>query len=34
MPGFVISDNLDGQLFWEKTGWVKRDDILVMSKNL
>lgn len=31
---FVISDNLEGMDFWEKVGWVKRDDILIMSKDL
>ncbi len=29
---FVYTDNLEGQKFWEKQGWQKRDDILVMSK--
>lgn len=31
---FVISDNFDGMKFWENAGWLKRQDILVMSKNL
>jgi len=31
---FVISDNLKGIDFWLHAGWVKRDDILVMSKEL
>lgn len=31
---FVISDNFEGLRFWEHTGWVKRNDILVMSKDL
>ena len=31
---FVISDNLKGIDFWLHTGWEKRDDILVMSKEL
>lgn len=29
---FVYADNLEGQKFWEKQDWQKRDDILVMSK--
>lgn len=31
---FVIADNQDGLEFWEKEGWILRDDILVMSKDL
>jgi N-acetylglutamate synthase len=31
---FVLADNQDGMIFWHKEGWQKRDDILVMSKNL
>ena len=31
---FVIADNLEGMRFWQKTGWKKRDDIFVMSKDL
>ena len=31
---FVIADNSQGVAFWEKMGWVKRDDILAMSKDL
>lgn len=31
---FVIADNLEGQEFWKKQGWHKRDDILVMSKEI
>lgn len=31
---FVINDNLDGQNFWNGLGWVKREDILVMSKDI
>lgn len=31
---FVISDNSEGMKFWERVGWTKRDDILVMSMNL
>ena len=31
---FVIADNSQGIAFWEKMGWVKRHDILAMSKDL
>ena len=31
---FVIGNNLEGLKFWEKLGWLLRNDILVMSKNL
>jgi len=31
---FVVSDNLDGMKFWEHLNWVRRDDIVVMSKDL
>ena len=31
---FVIADNEEGKKFWDRIGWVRRDDILVMSKDL
>jgi ribosomal protein S18 acetylase RimI-like enzyme len=31
---FVFSDNVGGQAFWERNGWVKRGDIKVMSKSI
>lgn len=31
---FVVADNFAGLDFWEKTGWHKRQDILVLSKDL
>jgi ribosomal protein S18 acetylase RimI-like enzyme len=31
---FVISSNIEGLNFWIKLGWLLRNDILVMSKNL
>ncbi len=31
---FVISSNLEGLRFWERLGWILRQDILVMSKDL
>ena len=31
---FVIADNLEGMRFWQKTGWKKREDIFIMSKDL
>ena len=31
---FVIADNTEGIAFWEKMGWIRRDDILAMSKDL
>lgn len=31
---FVISDNSEGIAFWEKVGWLLREDILVMSKEI
>jgi ribosomal protein S18 acetylase RimI-like enzyme len=30
---FVLADNELGKRFWSFTGWVKREDILVYSKN-
>ncbi|MCJ7518963.1 MAG: GNAT family N-acetyltransferase, partial [Anaerolineaceae bacterium] len=31
---FVISSNIEGLNFWIKLGWLLRNDILVMSKDL
>jgi ribosomal protein S18 acetylase RimI-like enzyme len=31
---FVIRDNLEGLKFWQRIGWLLRQDILVMSKDL
>jgi ribosomal protein S18 acetylase RimI-like enzyme len=31
---FVIADNREGFNFWEKEGWILRDDILLLSKDL
>ena len=31
---FVISSNLEGLRFWEKSGWLVLNDIIVMSKDL
>jgi ribosomal protein S18 acetylase RimI-like enzyme len=31
---FVIADNEEGKKFWDHIGWVRRDDILVMSRDL
>jgi N-acetylglutamate synthase len=31
---FVISSNTEGLHFWERAGWLLRNDILVMSKDL
>lgn len=31
---FVFADNEPGNAFWNRTGWIKRQDILVYSKNL
>jgi hypothetical protein len=30
----VIGDNEIGNQFWTKTGWMKRDGILLYSKNI
>lgn len=30
----VFKDNLDGQKFWEKTGWILRSDLVVMSAEI
>ncbi len=31
---FVYADNQEGQKFWQKTGWVQRNELLVMSKDI
>ena len=31
---FVMADNVTGQGFWERVGWFKRHDLLVMSKDV
>lgn len=31
---FVMAGNADGQRFWERVGWFRRDDLVVMSKDL
>lgn len=31
---FVMADNAEGQRFWGRVGWFRRDDLLVMSKDL
>jgi putative acetyltransferase len=31
---FVMADNADGQRFWERVGWFRRHDLLVMSKDV
>ena len=31
---FVIADNEEGLRFWQKIGWKKRDDIILMSYEL
>jgi ribosomal protein S18 acetylase RimI-like enzyme len=31
---FVFADNLAGQEFWKKNGWVERTDLKVMSKSI
>jgi ribosomal protein S18 acetylase RimI-like enzyme len=31
---FVIADNQEGIQFWQKIGWQRRGDILVMSKEI
>lgn len=31
---FVFDDNWPGNAFWRETGWVKREDIFVYSKNI
>ncbi len=31
---FVFADNLAGQEFWKKNGWVERTNLKVLSKNI
>ncbi|MGE5680663.1 MAG: GNAT family N-acetyltransferase [Bacillota bacterium] len=31
---FVVSENYQAQKFWERIGWIKRDDIIIMSFNI
>jgi ribosomal protein S18 acetylase RimI-like enzyme len=31
---FIFSNNYDAQDFWSNTGWEKRDDLLLYSRNL
>jgi ribosomal protein S18 acetylase RimI-like enzyme len=31
---FVMADNIEGQRFWERVGWFRRNDLAVMSKDL
>ena len=31
---FVIADNREGLKFWQNAGWILRDDIVIMSKNI
>lgn len=31
---FVVSENYQAQKFWERIGWLKRDDIAIMSFNI
>jgi ribosomal protein S18 acetylase RimI-like enzyme len=31
---FVYADNEEGQAFWRATGWVGRDDLLLMQRSL
>lgn len=31
---FVYADNEAGQAFWTRVGWERRDDVLMMSRNL
>ncbi len=30
----VFADNLDGQAFWDRTGWARRTDMLIMSRDI
>jgi len=30
---FVYADNLSGRKFWERCGWVQRDELVIMSKD-
>ena len=31
---FVYGENKEGLLFWEKTGWVLRDELIILSKDI
>ena len=31
---FVYGDNRDGLLFWERTGWKLRDELIILSKDI
>lgn len=31
---FVLNINADGMAFWKKSGWIKRDDIALMSMDV
>ena len=31
---FVYGDNREGLLFWEKTGWKLRDELIILSKDI
>jgi len=31
---FVIADNREGLKFWQNAGWILREDIVIMSKNI
>jgi ribosomal protein S18 acetylase RimI-like enzyme len=31
---FVMADNAEGRRFWERIGWFRRDDLIVMSKDV
>jgi putative acetyltransferase len=31
---FVFSDNVDGQAFWKRNGWLERTDLKVISKSI
>jgi threonyl-tRNA synthetase len=31
---FVYGENQDGLLFWEKTGWAMRDELVILSKDI
>ena len=31
---FVFTDNIPGNAFWRSTGWTKREDIFIYSKNI
>ena len=31
---FIQGDNLEGQAFWRQIGWIRRDELVMMSKTL